>query len=387
MTWPGKQSRETSANASADALEKRGRFTKVKSEADQAIHPQAEVDPGLNQIDEIARHIQLIVEPTDVPHRHDNFETPDRRYVLISPCRDEVNFIKITLEAVLAQTILPRLWVIVDDGSKDGSSQILADYASRYDFIRIVTRPDRGDRLLGRGVIDTFNDGLATVDLSQFDYVCKFDMDLDLPTHYFEGLIRAMEDDARLGSCSGKPYFVDQATGQLVPEPCGDDHAVGMCKFYRVDCFTQMGGFVNELMWDGIDTHRTRMFGWKAASFNYPALKFTHLRPMGSSHKSMWRGRVRHGWGQYYMGTHPIYLLASAAWRMDKKPVLIGSIAIIWGYFKGVFSFSPRYGDSAFRKFLRRYQLRCLTRGKARATAEVEEEQSKVWKPKVPVDF
>jgi poly-beta-1,6-N-acetyl-D-glucosamine synthase len=323
-------------------------------------------------------------QSTDLPHSDDNFSAGShRRYVLISPCRDEIKYIRVTLDSVLNQTIRPALWVIVDDGSTDGTQDVLADYASRFSFIKIITRTNRGDRLLGKGVIDTFNDGLKTVDLSQFDYVCKFDVDLDLPVHYFEGLIRAMEDDERLGACSGKPYFKDEASGQFIPEPCGDEHAVGMCKFYRVEAFEQMGGFVNELMWDGIDTHRSRMKGWKAASFNYPALKFTHLRPMGSSHKSMWRGRVRHGWGQWFMGTHPVYLLVSAMWRMDKKPVIVGSIAIMWGYFKGLFTLSPRYGDVEFRRFLRRYQMRCLTRGKARATAEIEEEQAAVWKPKV----
>jgi len=303
------------------------------------------------------------------------------RYVLISPCRDEAMHARTTIESVLAQTVRPALWVIVDDGSTDESPKILAEYASRFPFIRIVTRPDRGDRLLGRGVIDTFNDGLKTVDLNAFEYVCKFDLDLDLPREYFQGLMHAMEGDERLGCCSGKPYFKNHASGQLIPEPCGDEHAVGMCKFYRVACFVQMGGFVNELMWDGIDTHRSRILGWKAASFNYPTLRFEHLRPMGSSHKSIWTGRVRHGHGQYFMGTHPLYLLVSAMWRMDKRPIIIGSMAILWGYFKAMLTRVPRYGDENFRSFLRAYQIRCLTLGKERATAEVESQRASSWKP------
>ena len=85
-----------------------------------------------------------------------------------------------------------------------------------------------------------------------------------------------------------------------------------MVKFYRTACFQQIGGFVRELMWDGIDCHRCRMFGWIAVSWDDPALNFIHLRPMGTSHKNWWTGRVRHGVGQYFMGTGVSYMLASA---------------------------------------------------------------------------
>ena len=91
-----------------------------------------------------------------------------------------------------------------------------------------------------------------------------------------------------------------------------------MIKFYRTSCFTEIGGFVRELMWDGIDCHRCRMLGWVAVSWDDPAINFEHLRPMGTSHKNWWTGRVRHGVGQYYMGTGPTYMLASAAFASSR---------------------------------------------------------------------
>ena len=77
----------------------------------------------------------------------------------------------------------------------------------------------------------------------------------------------------------------------------------GMTKFYRVSCFKAIGGFVREVMWDGIDCHRCRMHGWIACSWDEPDLRFVHLRPMGSSQQSIYTGRMRHGYGQYFMGT------------------------------------------------------------------------------------
>jgi len=187
-----------------------------------------------------------------------------------------------------------------------------------------------------------------------------------------------MEADERLASCSGKPYFTRGES--LVSEKCGDEHAVGMTKFYRVEAFKQMNGFVKALMWDGIDTHRTRRMGWKAASFDEPKIRFIHLRPMGTSHKNWWTGRTRHGWGQYFMGTSFPYLLASALTRIFHPPIFLGSTAMVWGYIKAWKDGVKRFDEPGFTKFLRRYQWRSLIKGKHAATREVEAEMDSVWR-------
>jgi biofilm PGA synthesis N-glycosyltransferase PgaC len=302
-----------------------------------------------------------------------------RRYALITPCRDEAKYARRTLDSVTGQTIPPAVWVIVDDGSKDQTPQILAEYAAKFSYIKIVTRPDRGDRKLGGGVIDAFYSGYDTIDPDGFDYVCKFDLDLDLPRGYFEKLMEKMETDSRIGTASGKPFFT--LDGKPVMETCGDENSVGMIKFYRTACFEQIGGFVRELMWDGIDCHRCRMLGWIAVSWDDPALRFEHLRPMGTSHKNWWTGRVRHGVGQYFMGTGPSYVIASALFRMARPPVVIGGIAMLWGYLRSALQRRPRYGDRAFRRFLRRYQWACLIRGKRAATETLNRRQAAEWQP------
>src|SRR5688500_231069 len=302
-----------------------------------------------------------------------------RRYALISPCRDEAQYARRTLDSVTSQTVPPALWVIVDDGSKDDTPKILAEYAAQFPYIRVVTRADRGDRALGGGVIDAFYSGYETINPREFDYVCKLDLDLDLPRRYFETLMERMEADPRIGTCSGKPYM--DLNGKLVSEKCGDETSVGMAKFYRTSAFEQVGGFVRMLMWDGIDCHRCRMLGWIACSWDDPEIRFTHLRPMGTSHKNWWTGRVRHGVGQYYMGTGFSYMLASALFRMTRPPVVVGGFAMLWGYVKSWATRAPRYGDVEFRRFLRSYQWRCLFQGKAKATRHLNELQKPCWHP------
>jgi glycosyltransferase involved in cell wall biosynthesis len=321
-----------------------------------------------------------------------------RRYCLITPCRDEARYARRTLDAVAAQSVPPALWVIVDDGSRDETPEILAEYAARFPFIRIVPRPDRGDRKVGGGVIDAFYSGYDTIDPKEFEFVCKLDLDLDLPPRYFELLMRRMEAEPRIGTCSGKAYFpARDGAGHIGPdraprfpivdldafvsERIGDDHSLGMAKFYRASCFEQIGGFVRELMWDGIDSHRCRQMGWIAVSWDDPELRFIHLRPMGTSHRNWWTGRVRHGFGQYFMGTGPVWMLASAAFRMTRPPVLLGGVAMLWGYFRSMIRRDPRYGSAEFRRFLRRYQWACLLKGKSRAVRDLDARQSRVWSP------
>lgn len=307
-----------------------------------------------------------------------------KRYCLITPCRDEAAFARRALASVTSQTIPPARWVIVDDGSRDETPAIVEEYAARFPFITLVRRVDRGHRKVGAGVIEAFNEGLATVDLDDFEYICKFDLDLDVPSGYFEGLMARMEAEPRLGTTSGKPWFVHPRSGALVAEVCGDEMSVGMTKFYRTTCFREIGGFVSQVMWDGIDCHRARMLGWIAESVDHPSLRFVHLRPQGASQKGIWTGRVRAGFGQYFMGTAPLYYLVSAVYRAFQHPVGIGSVAMLWGYASSALRRLPRYGDDEFRRFLRSYQYACLTSGKRAATAAINARQESVWRATHP---
>jgi len=309
----------------------------------------------------------------------ENLTEAGRRYALVSPCRNEAEFLRRTLDSVAAQSLQPSLWVIVDDGSTDDTPRILEEYAKRLPYLRIVHRQDRGRRAVGPGVIEAFYDGLNTIDLSDFDFLCKLDVDLDLPERYFEELIERMEADPRLGTCSGKPWFDHPVSGKRVPEVCGDEMSVGMTKLYKVSCFRDIGGFVREVMWDGIDCHRARMLGWKAKAFNDESLRFLHLRAMGSSDKNILRGRVRSGFGNYFMGTSPLYLAAIAVNRLFQHPTISGSLATIWGYLLSAMKGLPRYEDREFRRFLRRYQHMSLVVGKTKAIARLDAERAGGW--------
>lgn len=284
-----------------------------------------------------------------------------------------------TLDSVVAQSETPTLWVIIDDGSTDETPQILAEYAAQYDWIRIVAKPDRGHRAVGPGVIEAFYYGLDTIDLHDFAYLCKLDLDLDLPPQYFAILMDRLSENPRIGTCSGKAYFRN-AKGEMESEGITDEMSLGMTKFFSVSCFEDVGGFVREVMWDGIDCHKARKQGWTPRSWDEPDLRFDHLRPMGSSQNSIYTGRRRHGFGQYYMGTHPVFMVASAVNKSRVPPYLLGGLAMLQGYFGAMLRRVDRHDDPELRAFIRNYQWKALLRGKMRAVEEIEAAHLDQWK-------
>ncbi|WP_449411325.1 glycosyltransferase [Methylobacterium komagatae] len=297
----------------------------------------------------------------------------ERRYLVIAPSRDEASTLRTTLDSLLRQTLPPAKLVFVDDGSTDETQAILAEYRGRMPYLDVVRRVDRGVRKVGPGVIEAFNEGLGTVDLSQFEFLCKLDMDLDLPDGYFECLVAKMDSDPLLATCSGKPYFREAATGELVSEHIADEFAVGMTKFYRVSAWREIGGFPVSIGWDGIDCHLCRMHGMRATSFPDPELRFIHLRPMGSSHISLWHGRMRHGLGAWVMGTPPLFMLAATVYRLNKRPRVVGAVAMLLGYLQAWRQGVRRFDKPGYLAFVRSYQHLALVIGRTRAAERMRQ--------------
>lgn len=285
-------------------------------------------------------------------------ESPKQAYVVVLPCRDEERFLEPCIESLAQQTVLPAEVVIVDDGSKDRTGEIGVQLSERYPWLKVVHRPDRGDRKVGGGVVDTFYAGYEALETTEFAFLCKLDADITLTTNYFETLLGKMQSDSRLGGASGKVF--NPTSSGLVEEYIIDEMVSGAVNFWRRECWEAAGGYVREVMWDGIVMHRAQMLGWKTRSFRQPELVITHHRLMGSSHKSIIHGRMRWGRGQWFMGSHPLYILASGLFRMKERPYIIGGACIILGYIRAWLAGMERYGDAAFREHLHRWQLKRL---------------------------
>ncbi|RCS57056.1 glycosyltransferase [Parvibium lacunae] len=275
--------------------------------------------------------------------------------VIVSPVRDEAALIRLTLDAMLQQTVLPVEWVIVDDGSTDATPAIVAAYAARYPFIRLVHNPDRGYRKVGAGVVVAFKFGVSQIQYQAYQYLAKMDGDMSFGPHYLAQMFAAFDADPRLAAISGKVFRPEG--NQLVEEAIIDEHVAGQFKLYRRAAYEEIGGFVEEVLWDGIDVHMARMKGWHTQSIPAPEARLYHHRLMGSSDKNVFRGRMRWGRGIWFMGYHPLYALASALFRMREKPRVIGGLVIFFAYCKAAVTQHPRYDYPGFREYLQDWQL------------------------------
>ncbi|MCO6045347.1 glycosyltransferase family 2 protein [Aeoliella sp. ICT_H6.2] len=289
-------------------------------------------------------------------------------YLLITPCRDEAAFLKSTITSVASQTIAPARWVVVDDGSTDETPRILEEAEKQLGFLSVIRRDPNRERSVGPGVIEAFNIGLASVDLDDYAFVCKLDGDLEFGPRYFERLLEEYAQDPWLGTLSGKTFLREEQ--REWEERIGDENSHGCAKFYRTECFRDIGGFVPFLGWDGIDGHMCRLKGWKAKSMHDPDLKIIHLRRMGSSHVSFWHGRKR--WGRYkrFIGSAWYYVLAASMYRMFEKPYFLSGVGIVAGYLESALRRESRFADTACREEVRRFERECLVRGKTRTLAD-----------------
>ena len=118
------------------------------------------------------------------------------------------------------------------------------------------------------------------------------------------------------------------------------------------------------------------MLGWRAVSWDDPDLNFEHLRPMGSSQSSIYTGKRRHGFGQYYMGSDPLFFAATCLFRMIEPPYVLGGLAMMQGYVAAKLKGVAQHGDTELRAFIRDYQRRALRKGKTQAVAEIEAERA-----------
>lgn len=279
----------------------------------------------------------------------------ENRILIVTAAKDEAEFIERTISSLENQTLRPTRWVIVNDGSSDVTGELADQAARKHDWITVIHRPAGTQRRVGPGVVEAFYVGLDSQSIADFDYVMKMDADIEIQPRYFELMIRQFDENSRLGTASGKCWT--PVDGRLVPERTGDQFSHGVAKLFRTECFQQIGGFVREVMWDGIDCHRCRLFGWEAASFSDPELQIVHLRLMGSSFKSVYHGRRRWGRGQYFMGTHPLYVVGICAYRMLERPFFLGGLCLLIGYLQAWAKRSVQYDDKRFRRHLHRWQM------------------------------
>jgi poly-beta-1,6-N-acetyl-D-glucosamine synthase len=283
--------------------------------------------------------------------------TSATRYAIVTPVRDEEEHIERTLEAMIAQTLLPVRWVVVNDGSSDHTGTIAEAYAERHSWIHVVHRPDRGRRQNGSGVIEAFNEGYRHLDGVEWDYIVKLDGDLSFASDYFERCFVEFAQDVSLGIGGGTLYDVLPDGPKHQPHPTF--HVRGATKIYRRACWEQLGGLWSGPGWDTIDEVKANMLGWTTRTFR--GIPVSHHRVTGAA-EGGWRDNFKNGRGSYAAGYHPLFVFARCANRLFHRPYALGAAAMLYGFLSGYWRHTARQKDAELIRYARKQQLNRLLR-------------------------
>ena len=279
------------------------------------------------------------------------------KYVLITPSRNEETFIKKTLDAMVAQTLLPVRWVIVNDGSTDRTGEIADDYAKRHPWIEVVHRPRNMERSFA-GKVHAFNAGFERVSSLEFEVVGCLDSDLSFEPDYLEFLMAKFSENPKLG-VAGTP-FIENGYDSARDSFEGENHVAGGCQLFRRKCWEDIGGYVPNraggIDWVAVTT--ARMKGWTTRSFQEK--RFHHYRSLGTAERGVLAALFSYGEKDYYLGNSPVWEVFRFSYRMTKQPLLFGGLAVACGYFSAALRRMKRAVSPELMRFHRAEQMKKL---------------------------
>jgi glycosyltransferase involved in cell wall biosynthesis len=275
-------------------------------------------------------------------------------YVLITPARNEAAYIEKTIRSVVAQTTLPLRWVIVSDGSTDGTDEVVRKFVAEHDWIDLVSLPRREERNFA-GKVAAFNAGQARVAGLKYDVIGNLDADVSFDKEYFDFLLRKLAENPALGLV-GTPYR-DPLNDPYDYRYVSVDHVTGPCQLFRRECFEAIGGYmpVKGGAIDRIADISARMKGWQTRTFTEKM--YLHHRTTGTSQQGLLLSKFKDGAKDYSVGSSPVWELFRTAYQMTKKPIILGGLMTGAGYVWSLVRRVERPVSPEMVQFCRREQM------------------------------
>lgn len=279
------------------------------------------------------------------------------RCILITPARNEEALLDGTIRSVVEQTVRPLRWVIVDDGSTDATATIVQRYAGLHDWISLLRMPARRDRSFAAKV-HCFNAGYATVTAVDHDVVGNLDADVTFEKDHLQFLLQRFQEDPRLGVAG--TIFEEDGYSSGVDSFEGETHVPGGCQLFRRQCWEDIGGYTPHkaggIDWIAVTTARMR--GWRTRSFRERA--YFHHRHLGTAERGRLRSLFSYGQKDWYLGGHPVWELFRVAYKMSRRPYIVGGAALGLGYLDACARRIERPVSNDLVRFHRREQMQKL---------------------------
>ena len=285
-------------------------------------------------------------------------------YVLITPVRDEVRFIELTIKSVVAQTVRPLKWVIVSDGSTDGTDKIVSKYASENPWIKLVRMPERRERHFA-GKVYAFEAGYANVRGMKYDAIGSLDGDVSFDKDFFLFLLKKLAEDRSLGLVGAA--YIERSRKAYDYMFSSVDDVPGVCQLFRRECFEEIGGYT-PLKGGGIDyvaLIAARMKGWKTRAFTENVC-IHH----GTAQRSGFSARFKLGMKDYALGNGPLWELLRTLYQTTRRPIVFRGILLAAGYFWALASRRERPISHEMVAFIRQDQARRLRSAIARCASK-----------------
>jgi biofilm PGA synthesis N-glycosyltransferase PgaC len=250
-------------------------------------------------------------------------------YILITPARNEADYIEKTLKSVVAQTVLPKRWLIVSDGSTDGTDELVRKYQPGREWLELIRLPERKERHFAAKV-NAFNAAYDRVKSLSFDVVGNLDADVSFDEDYMEYLLGKFEAMPKLGVAG--THYIEGDFHSYRDSYINVQHVNGQVQLFRRACFEDIGGYVpirgGGIDWVAVTT--ARMKGWTTRSFDERT--FEHHRKMGTAGGSELGARFHYGKKDYFLGGHPLWQLFRSTFQLAKKPYILGGVSLFAGY-------------------------------------------------------
>lgn len=278
-------------------------------------------------------------------------------YVLITAARNEENNIGKTIHAVISQTVLPEKWVIVSNGSTDRTDEIINRYAAEYDFIKLLSLTQDGQRSFGAKV-NAINAGYERLKNEKFAYIGNLDADVKFDSQYYEKILASFQENPQLGIAGG--IILELIGDRFVGQNISLNSVSGAVQLFRRRCYEEIGGYTPVPFGgeDAIMEVLARKSGWQVQTF--PELKIFHKRRIAIGKGNILTTRFRQGIRDYLLGYHPFFYAAMCLYRVIDSPYLFGSILRMCGFWWATIKRKHRPVSHDFISYLRQEQINRL---------------------------
>ena len=276
------------------------------------------------------------------------------KYVLITPARNEAQYIEATIKSVLAQSARPVRWVIVSDGSTDGTDEIVMRYARQHEWIELIRMPERTERHFA-GKVLAFKTGETRVADLSYAVIANLDADITFRDDYFSFLLSSLGANPKLGVV-GTPYM--ETSGESYDYSfTSRDHVSGACQVFRRECFEAIGGYspIKIGAIDCIAVISARMKGWETRTFTEHVCY--HHRRTGTAEQSIWKAGIATGAMDHTMGNHPLWQFFRVIYQTSRRPYVLRGLAVGLGYLGATIRREPRPVTREFVTFHRGEQI------------------------------